>query len=125
MQQAEAMRRYLLEKGIPADHILMEDRSTTTMENIRNSKAIIEARNGRKYTALVTSNYHVYRAMRYARAADLKAVGIGSRTASYYFPSALIREFIAVHREKKHLIIYLIGYLLILVPALLVAITGA
>lgn len=119
------MKRYLLEKGIPADHILMEDQSTTTMENIRNSKAIIDAREGRKYTALVTSNYHVYRAMRYARAAQLKAVGIGSRTASYYFPSALIREFIAVHREKKHLIIYLLGYLLMLVPVLLIAITGA
>ena len=123
--EAEAMKRYLLEKGIPADHILMEDQSTTTMENIRNSKAIIDAREGRKYTALVTSNYHVYRAMRYARTARLKAVGIGSRTASYYFPSALIREFIAVHREKKHLIIYLLGYLLMLVPVLLIAITGS
>lgn len=122
--EAEAMKRYLLEKGIPADHILMEDRSTTTMENILNSKAIIQAREGRKYTALVTSNYHVYRAMRYARAADLKAIGIGSRTASYYFPSALIREFIAVHREKKHFLLFVAGYAFFLLPVLFISIAG-
>lgn len=122
--EAEAMKRYLLEKGIPADHILLEDRSTTTMENILNSKAIIQAREGRKYTALVTSNYHVYRAMRYARAADLKAIGIGSRTASYYFPSALIREFIAVHREKKHFLLFVAGYAFFLLPVLLISIAG-
>lgn len=118
--EADAMRRYLIEKGIPEDKILMEDKSTTTLENIRNSRDLIESRPGRKYTALVTSNYHVYRAMRYARKAGLKAVGIGAHVASYYWPSAIIREFVAVHREKKHLLLYVIGYLIVISPLLLV-----
>ena len=122
--EADAMRRYLLEKGIPEEKILMEDQSATTMENIRNSRDLIQSRPGRKYTALVTSNYHVYRAMRYAGQAGLKAVGIGAHVASYYWPSAMIREFIAVHREKKHLILYLTGYLIALSPLLLVWIAG-
>ena len=110
ISEAEAMKRYLLEQGIPESDILMEDRSTTTLENLKFSKDIIDSREGRKYTALVTSNYHVYRALRYCRRVGLKCKGIGSRIALYYWPSALIREFIAVHTEKKHAILFALGW---------------
>ena len=122
--EAEAMGRYLLEKGIPEEKILIEDKSATTMENIKNSRDLIMARPGRKYTALVTSNYHVYRVMRYARKAGLKAVGIGAHVASYYWPSAIIREFAAVHREKKHMLLYLAGYLIVIAPLLVIWMAG-
>ena len=56
----------------------------------------------------MTSNYHVYRALRYCRRIGMDCTGIGSHVAFYYWPSALIREFIAIHTEKKHLF-YLIG----------------
>ena len=114
ISEAEAMKQYLIEKGIPADMIIKEDRSATTFENLTNSKAIIDAREGRKYTVLVTSNYHVYRALRYCRKIGLMATGVGSKVAFYYWPSALIREFIAVHAEKKHFIILLAGWVLLM-----------
>ena len=98
--------------GIPEEKILLEDKSATTRENILNSKALIDRRDGRKKTALVSSNYHVYRALRYCRKIGLKCTGIGSHVAFYYWPSALIREFIAVHREKKHLITLILGWVL-------------
>ena len=110
LSEAEAMKRYLLDQGIPEDDIILEDRSATTMENLRFSKELIDSREGRKYTALVTSNYHVYRALRYCRKAGLKCKGIGSRVAFYYWPSALIREFIAIHTEKKHAIAFVLGW---------------
>ncbi len=116
VSEAQAMKDYLLEKGIPEDHILPEDRSATTYENLINSKKIIDERPGRRYTALVTSNYHVYRCLRYCRKIGLKCTGIGSRVAFYYYPSALIREYIAVHAEKKHALIFLIGWLLFMAP---------
>ena len=116
ISEGEAMERYLLEKGIPADKILREDRSATTFENLRNSKAIIDSRGGSTYTALVTSNYHVYRALRYCRKMGLKCIGIGSHVAFYYWPSALIREFIAVHAERKHLILLTVGWLFWMLP---------
>ena len=119
ISEAEAMERYLLEKGIPANMIIKEDQSATTYENLVNSKAIIDAREGSRYTVLVTSNYHVYRALRYCRKIGLKATGVGSHVAFYYWPSALIREFIAVHAEKKHLIILIAGWVLLM--ALLVS----
>lgn len=50
----------------------------------------------------------------------LKAVGIGAHVAFYYWPNAMIREFVAVHRERKYLILYLVGYLIVISPLLIV-----
>ncbi len=119
ISEAEAMREYLLEKGIPAEKIIAEDQSKTTYENLLNSKKIIDERKGGKYIALVTSNYHVYRALRYCRKIGLKCIGIGSPVAFYYWPSALIREFIAVHAEKKRFIILILGWVIWITPLLL------
>ena len=104
--------RYLLEKGIPESDIILEDASKTTLENLKFSKQILDGIDGRKNTALVTSNYHVYRALRYCRKIGLKCTGIGSRVAFYYWPSALIREFIAIHTEKKHAVMFIAGWLI-------------
>ena len=109
--ESEAMAEYLLAKGVPEEHILKEDQSRNTYENMQFSKEIIDAQEGRKYTVLVTSNYHVYRALRYCRKIGLKCTGVGSHVAFYYWPSALIREFIAVHAEKKHLFMFIAGWL--------------
>lgn len=115
LSEAEAMAGYLKEHGIPEDMIICEDKSATTYENLENSKAIIEAREGSKYTVLVTSSYHVLRALRYARKLNFKCTGVGSHTALYYWPSALIREWVAIHYEKKHMAIFVIGWLLLMV----------
>ena len=117
--EAEAMTAYLKEHGIPEEKIIPEDRSTTTFENLENSKTIIEAREGKKYTTLVTSNYHVYRALRYCRKIGLKCTGVGSHVALYYWPSAVIREWAAVHAEKKHAVILAAGWILCLLFAFL------
>ena len=119
ISEAEAMEGYLIDKGIPEDRIIKEDMSATTYENLLNSKAIIDSRPGRKYTVLVTSNYHVYRALRYCRKVGLKCTGVGSHVAFYYWPSALIREFIAVHAETKHFIYLVAGWILCLLPVVL------
>ena len=90
----------------------------TTRENLLNSKAIIDAREGEKKTALVSSNYHVYRCLLLAREIGLKCTGIGADVALYYWPSALIREFIAVFLTRHFLIRALVGYLLLICPIL-------
>ena len=118
--EAEAMRNYLVSKGIPDRDIIAEAESRTTLENIEFSKKIVDQMDGRKYTALVTSNYHVYRALRYCKKAGLKCTGIGSHVALYFWPSALIREFIAIHAEKKHAVLFIAGWLLCILPVILV-----
>ena len=111
ISEAEAMTQYLVSRGIPEEDILPEDQSTTTLENLQFSKKILDSYEGRKYTALVSSNYHVYRALRYCREIGLKCTGIGSHVAWYFWPSALIREYIAIHMEKKHFILFAGGWL--------------
>jgi uncharacterized SAM-binding protein YcdF (DUF218 family) len=120
ISEAQAMKDYLLQNGIPEESIIMEDRSATTRENLRYSKAIIDGREGRKKTALVSSNYHVYRCLRYAREEGLKCTGIGADVALYYWPSALIREFIAIFLTKKFILWALAGYLFFIIPYLYV-----
>lgn len=118
LSEAEAMKAYLIAHGIPEEKVLVEDRSATTRENLVNSKEIIDAREGAKKTALVSSSYHVYRCLRLAREVGLRCTGVGAHVALYYWPSALIREFIAVFVQKRFLIWALLGYLLFISPIL-------
>ena len=105
ISEARAMAQYLRNScGVPAEAIIMEDRSTTTLENLRYSKQILDARyetgTGPEHyrVALVTSDYHVFRASEYASKVGLNADGIGSHTKGYYWPTAFIREFVAITR---------------------------
>ncbi len=120
LSEAEAMKNYLVDHGIPEDHIILEDSSATTRENLINSKAIIDSREGKKKTALVSSNYHVYRCLRLARDLKFRCTGIGAHVAMYYWPSALIREFIAIFLTKRFFIWSILGYLAFISPLLLV-----
>lgn len=111
LSEAEAMAKYLLEHGIPLEHILQENQSATTLENLRNSQAMIISRGKAGRIALVSSNYHVYRCLLFARELKLRCVGIGAKVAWYYWPSAVIREFVAVFTRKPHIIWIVCGYL--------------
>ena len=122
LSEAQAMKEYLLSHGIPEDHIVPEDRSSTTRENLLNSKAIIDSGKGGKKTALVSSNYHIYRCLRLARDCGLRCTGVGAKVAFYYWPSALIREFIAVFVTRRFLIWALIGYVVFISPILFILI---
>ncbi len=118
LSEAQAMKNYLLEHGIPEESIVLEDRSTTTRENLLFSKQIIDSREGNKKTALVSSNYHIYRCLRLAKEIGFNCTGIGADVALYFWPSALIREFIAVFLTKRFLFWSILGYLIFISPVL-------
>jgi len=94
--EASAMAAYLVERGFPADRLLLEDQSRTTEENLVLSKAIIDdLRPGARVT-VVTSDFHAFRAALLARRLGIRGQVTGARVAGYYRPSALLREFAAV-----------------------------
>jgi uncharacterized SAM-binding protein YcdF (DUF218 family) len=124
VSEAQAMRDYLLLKGIPYEKIIMEDQSTTTRENLLHCRKIIEEKGQSGRIALVSSNYHVYRCLRLARDIGLRCTGIGAPVALYYWPTALIREFIAIFVTRSFLIWSMLGYLLFISPLLLTLLTG-
>ena len=118
ISEAEAMRRYLLEKGIPDEQIIPEGASATTRENLEFSRRIIEQRPGKKRVALVSSNYHIYRCILYAAKMNFRCTGVGAKVAWYYWPSATLREFAAVFSKKPHVIWLLAGYaVFVLLPS--------
>ncbi|WP_027624611.1 YdcF family protein [Clostridium lundense] len=108
ISEALAMQRYAIEKGIPIEDTILEDKSVNTLQNMQFSKRIIENLIPGKYKSVfVTNNFHLFRAALYARQANLNSVGLGSKTALYFLPNAMIREYIAivVMNKKQHIII--------------------
>ena len=98
ISEAECMRRYLIAHGIAADRILMEDRSTSTRENLAFSKAVIEEHGGdASRIAIVSSRYHLYRARRTAATLGMDAIGVaGSDGYPIYVFGMYLREAAAV-----------------------------
>lgn len=117
VSEAAAMRAYLMEKGVPKEQILLEDQSHSTRENLSFSDQLLLERGGGGKIALVTSGYHVFRCLWIAKKLSFKCSGFGAPVAAYYWPSAVIREFVAVYSRKRYLIGTLVGYcLLVILP---------
>ena len=103
-----AMKNYLLEKGIPEERMIEEDRSTDTFENMKFSKAKILERSENAKVAFATTNYHVFRSGLFARRVKMRVVGMGARTKWYFWPNAAVREFVGLlttHRLKQAIIL--------------------
>lgn len=113
ISEAEAMRGYLIEKGIDENFIIMEDQSVNTLQNMKFSKAKMDAIMSNYNSLFSTNNFHLFRAGIYARKAGLKSQGIVAKTALYYMPNALIREFIAITVMYKKVHMVLLGLLLL------------
>ncbi len=97
LPEGEAMRAYLVARGIPGASIVVEDRAASTEENFVFSKALLDVRLPPGYTAtFVTDEFHVYRAARIAAAAGLDADHVSSRTPWYFWPSNYLREDLLV-----------------------------
>lgn len=112
ISEAEAMQDYAVKSGIPLEHTIKEDRSTTTYQNMLYSKEIMESLKGLEYNCIFsTNNFHVFRAGLYAKIVGLNSQGIGSKTAFYYWPNAMIREYIAIfvmNRVRHSIVIAII-----------------
>ncbi|MFD0385443.1 YdcF family protein [Streptomyces stramineus] len=101
LPESHAMADYLIERGVPAEHVQREDRSRTTEENLAYSKAIMAAAGADYSCVIVTNNFHAFRAALTARKTGVNGQVLGSPTAAYFWPSATIREFAAVFLQHK------------------------
>ncbi|WP_239154126.1 YdcF family protein [Amycolatopsis sp. FDAARGOS 1241] len=101
LPEAVAMADYLVEHGISRAEIVLEDRSTTTRENLVYSRELMTARNPGYRCLLITNNFHAFRTAMLARRLKVNGQVIGSRTAWYYIPSATIREFAGILRDYR------------------------
>lgn len=96
ISEAECMRRGLVLRGIAEDRIYMEDRSTSTKENLRFSKALIEENGLPQKVLLVSNNFHLYRALQLAKAQQVEAEGLPAACEWYMLPPYIFREVLAL-----------------------------
>lgn len=101
ISEGEAMKNYLVSKGITENRIIVEAKATSTMENMRYTKEILKEQTGRSdyKVMLFTSDFHMARSKVLAYANGFKPYGIPSRTESLVFPNSVIREYFAVFKS--------------------------
>ena len=99
------MKNYLIEQGIKKENILVENKSTSTIENMKYSNSIIIDNKEDAKISFSTTNYHVFRSGVIANECGIDCEGMGSKTKWYFYTNALIREFIAnlVQERKRHI----------------------
>lgn len=98
ISEALAMKRYLLDKGVSEEMILMENQSTSTEENLKFSKLLLP---GSGRIGVVTSNYHMFRAKFIAEKHFEAVEGISAKSPLLSLGNYMIRESIAIVNEWR------------------------
>ncbi len=79
---AYTAKEYVLSQGISEEDILMEEASVITLENLENSKALME-QNGYRTAIVVSDPLHMKRAMLLAEDTGMEAYGSPTPTTMY------------------------------------------
>lgn len=96
--EAQGMYDYLVKRGIEPDRIILEDKSVNTEQNIRFSKEFLQADADK--VGIVSNNFHVFRAVKLAKAAGYRnVVGIAAPATAFYLPNNMLREFFGVVKD--------------------------
>lgn len=96
--EAYAMKKYLTEQGIPSEKVIEEGKSTSTNENMRFSKEILDKLfNGEYKTAFVSNNFHIFRSNQIAKHEGIKNIThIHTDLQWYNLVQCYLRESLAI-----------------------------
>jgi uncharacterized SAM-binding protein YcdF (DUF218 family) len=111
LSEAEGMRNYLTDKGMPADKLLLETEATSTLQNLLYSQRLGET-NGASSFLVITHDYHAPRAQEIAAFAGFDPVlvtGVKSRVLNQFYNDS--REVLAYTKWKLDYVLYRIGIL--------------
>lgn len=83
MTEAQCMYEELTAMGISPSRVWMEDKASSTWENMQFTLNLIEEKTGQRPTRLgvLSSEYHLFRASLFAKACGVEFVGIPARTS--------------------------------------------
>lgn len=96
MSEAQAMFRYLRSQGVPAERMILGQRSTSTAENLLFARQLIQRdwqENQDATITLVTNDYHVLRALVYARRLNWQISGAGAVMPVPCLINQIVREY--------------------------------
>lgn len=97
--EALIIKEHLIALGIDENRIILEDKSTTTNENFKFGKKIIEEHSGKEFyelkTGFLSSDYHLFRAGVIAKINGLPGLHkIGAKSTLKDFTRGAVRELI-------------------------------
>ena len=97
VSEAYAMNKYLVEKGISQDRIIMEDKSTSTYENLKFSFEKLDDMGHSRDVTIVTDGFHQYRASLIAKSLEGgKITAYSADTEARYLPTYWVREWLGL-----------------------------
>ncbi|HHX37166.1 MAG TPA: YdcF family protein, partial [Clostridiaceae bacterium] len=96
ISEAECMYRWLVARGIDANRLLLEDRALSTEENLFYSELLIDEHHLSREIAIVTHDFHEYRAAGYAREVGLTPYAVPAKNSWWLFPTFYVRELYGV-----------------------------
>lgn len=96
ISEAECMYKYLVNKGIDEKRLIKEDKSKTTYENFEFSAKIIKEKSLSNSVAVVTNDFHEYRASLLAKKLSLDFGSVPSKTVYYMYPVNYVRELFGI-----------------------------
>lgn len=99
ISEAECMYRYLVNEGIDSKRLYKEEKSESTRENLYYSQQLIEEKGFNPTIAIVTSEYHEYRAGKIAESLGMEYGAVPAKTAFWLFPTYYIRELYGILYE--------------------------
>lgn len=114
ISESQSMKNYLMGNGISEEDIIMEDKSTSTYENMLYSKTIIDNISSDSKIIFSTNNFHVFRSGLMSRRVGMASIGIGSKTKWYFWPNAWVREFVGLISQHKVKQMLILGTMIIL-----------
>lgn len=114
VSEAKAMKDYMVYNGINKNQVILEERSSSTVENIAYSRVAIEQDLERRRLpwhvpeekrpvkiGVVTSDFHVFRAKQIAKKWGIPEIyGIASRSDMWLMPHFCVRECAAILKDK-------------------------
>ena len=97
--EASCMFEALTARGIDPARLYLEEEARNTRENLEFSKALMEREGLRGPAAIISNDFHIYRALQVAEDLDLPAWGLAARSNWYSRPTYMLREAMALVRD--------------------------
>ncbi len=89
--EGTVMKAWLVQNGVPEQDVIAETQSVNTRQNLHFAQQVMQSR-GLDRALVITSDYHVARALALCDQLALPASGMGARTDWSYVPKNYSRE---------------------------------
>lgn len=97
VSEAYAMEQYLIKRGVSPDKVIKEEKATSTYENFKYSKMILDEVFDDEYkTVFITNGFHIYRATQLSKYANISSNHIHCKMDWYTSGVHYLREFLAI-----------------------------